>query len=307
MDKRFYINFGIFLGVIYVLGGINDFFILKQPFEAYHLILPALPAFVLSIAYTRHSMLMDNLEEGKSNLEKSQKEKGDLMEINESLEVFAHTVSHDLKSPLYAFSVLITILEKDLENENYDHANATMVQLRNANGLMRNLIDKVLDYSKQTNFEIKYEKIILNDLIEDVSKGFSLTSDVNINVRADMLEIFFSEVALKQILNNLFENSIKYCDKETCEILVECISDETFITLRVSDNGPGIPEEYYKEIFRPFNRINKGSKIDGVGIGLATVKKIAERTGGGVSVKSIKGEGTQFSVIIKKVILSGAH
>ena len=138
MDKRFYINFGIFIGVIYVLGGINDFFILKQPFEAYHLILPALPAFVLSIAYTRHSMLMDNLEEGKSNLEKSQKEKGDLMEINESLEVFAHTVSHDLKSPLYAFSVLITILEKDLENENYDHANATMVQLRNANGLMRN-------------------------------------------------------------------------------------------------------------------------------------------------------------------------
>ncbi|NQY08673.1 MAG: HAMP domain-containing histidine kinase [Flavobacteriales bacterium] len=302
MNKKYIVNFFVFLSVVYVLGGVNYFFILNQELKLQHFILPTVLAFVLSITYTRYSILKSNFQLSETGLAELQKATGDLIEINESLEVFAHTVSHDLKSPLYAFSVLVAILEKDLEDEKYTHAQATLGQLKNTNNLMKNLIEKVLSYSRKTNFEIKNELINLNDLLEDVSNGFSLDESVKIDVRVDLLEIYFSEIALKQILSNLFENAIKYCDKEVCEITVECMAGESFITIRVSDNGPGIDPEFHKEIFKPFNRLNKKKEADGVGVGLAIVKKIAERTGGGISVNSQLGKGAEFNVIIKKVL-----
>ena len=116
MNKKYIVNFFVFLSVVYVLGGVNYFFILNQELKLQHFILPTVLAFVLSITYTRYSILKSNFQLSETGLAELQKATGDLIEINESLEVFAHTVSHELKSPIYAFSVLVAILEKDLED-----------------------------------------------------------------------------------------------------------------------------------------------------------------------------------------------
>jgi signal transduction histidine kinase len=102
---------------------------------------------------------------------------------------------------------------------------------------------------------------------------------------------------LAQVFQNLISNSIKFQapDKKP-KIIISCIpnSQADRKVISVKDNGIGIDEEHFKEIFRPFRKLHARTEYKGSGIGLSICKKIMTRIGGDIAVKSKKSEGAEF-------------
>jgi signal transduction histidine kinase len=100
---------------------------------------------------------------------------------------------------------------------------------------------------------------------------------------------------LGQLLQNLIDNGIKYCEAEIPAVDVSAKPvDGNVWQFSVKDNGIGIPEKSYLEVFGPFHRLRSEVKYEGTGLGLATCKKIVERHGGSISCHSEAGQGTTF-------------
>ncbi len=100
---------------------------------------------------------------------------------------------------------------------------------------------------------------------------------------------------LGQLLQNLIGNGIKYCETEIPLVNVTASPlDGNIWQFAVKDNGIGIPEKNYLEVFEPFHRLRSEAKYEGTGLGLATCKKIVERHGGVISCQSKEGHGTTF-------------
>jgi signal transduction histidine kinase len=96
---------------------------------------------------------------------------------------------------------------------------------------------------------------------------------------------------------------MKYCDKPTAAIHMEAVkNDEAGWVFSVRDNGIGIPESAYEEIFKPFTRLAAGANRDGTGLGLATCKKIVERHRGTIWCKSEPGSGTTLFFVLPEAI-----
>ena len=96
----------------------------------------------------------------------------------------------------------------------------------------------------------------------------------------------------------LLENAIKHNDKELVEIHIKYEQIAEGHQFSIQDNGPGIEEKYHKKIFELFQKLEVKSEIDSIGIGLALVKKIIERNGGTIAVKSDIGKGATFIITI---------
>lgn len=223
-----------------------------------------------------------------------------LEQVNKNLEEFAHTLSHDLKAPLNNAKGLITLLENILKHEENAEIEQYLDLLKQTNEKMRTLIDGILNYSKAISSEKSLEKINLNDIISELTKTVASNGKVKVNINKKLPIVHYNPIKLKQVLENLFSNAIKFNDKEVCIIDVECTTDSYFHNISIKDNGPGIGTEYQNKIFEMFNKVNTNSKIDSSGIGLATTKKIIQEAGGNIWVESQVGYGSKFIFTIGK-------
>lgn len=112
---------------------------------------------------------------------------------------------------------------------------------------------------------------------------------------SEMPAIVGNAPQLTQLLQNLIGNGIKYCESAPPTVHVAAAPDRDSAWLfAVTDNGIGIPEESYRQVFEPFKRLHPTGKYEGTGLGLATCKKIVERHGGAIWCESTKGKGTTF-------------
>jgi len=106
---------------------------------------------------------------------------------------------------------------------------------------------------------------------------------------------------LRQILQNLISNAIKYNDKTQGLIRIVVSEIESELTFEVIDNGPGIPEKYHERIFEMFQTLSQTDRFGnkGTGIGLNTVKNLVDLLGGQIRIQSKLGEGSSFKITLK--------
>ena len=125
---------------------------------------------------------------------------------------------------------------------------------------------------------------------------------IQINFNTDLNELNTNKTVIDQILINLISNAIKYSDKPIVAIEIGISEQNNSYAFYIKDNGPGIAPEYHTRIFELFQVLSAKDKYgkSGHGIGLATVKKIVERSGGNISVSSILGTSTTFQFTISK-------
>ena len=131
---------------------------------------------------------------------------------------------------------------------------------------------------------------------------FSYENALNLTIKSSLDSIITNEAALHQVLINLLSNAIKFNNKD--EIFVEigiCESDE-YYNFYVKDNGPGIAPKHQEKVFEIFKVMTSRDRYgkSGNGIGLATIKKIIEKSGGQIHIESRDKEGTTFRFTIKK-------
>jgi len=175
----------------------------------------------------------------------------------------------------------------------------------NLNNLLNDLIDISMIESKQMKMSLRYFQVapFLENIINEM-KPYAEKKNLELILLPinQNLEIFGDKERLKQVMNNLLTNAIKYTETGKVEVGVD--EYEKYARIFVRDTGIGIEEKDLNRIFERFYRVDKNRSRDmgGTGLGLAIVKHIVEAHNSKVEVKSQLGKGSEFSFMLKKLI-----
>lgn len=208
---------------------------------------------------------------------------------------FAHTLAHDLKSPLgrlQAYSKLVQINPSKQE----DYINHLQ---ENANYLME-FIDKLLMYAEYGRLEIEQEEVDLNDVLQKSIENLEMDiakCHAHIHITDNLPKVHGSSISLVQMFQNLISNSMKYCTIQP-EIDIHATLEDQEVTVSLIDNGIGIPKKEMSKIFKPFARLENKLDVSGTGLGLALVKNIVDQHHGRIKIVPRKEGGTQFDVTL---------
>jgi PAS domain S-box-containing protein len=219
-----------------------------------------------------------------NSLEKSIKE----------LDKFAYVVSHDLKAPLRAIGNLTGWIEEDMGDNLPDSIKPHFDVIKGRVVRMEGLIDGILEYTKLTKKEGELTIVDTNGLIKDSFDLVGSSENIILHLNDDFPLLKTEKIKLEQIFMNLFNNAIKYNDKEDKQVWVGCKDLGDSFEFYVKDNGPGIEEKYHDKIFVIFQTLNARDQVEARGIGLAIVKNIIDEAGGNIWVTSQKGLGATF-------------
>lgn len=226
----------------------------------------------------------------------------ELEHANQELRSFSYSVSHDLKAPLRAIQGYSQLLLED----HTDHLNSEgllFVQtIDNSARQMSELIDNLLDYSRTERQELQFNDIDLAALVEDVLTTYQPRieqTQAEIVLHLHDAHLHSDARCLKQILSNLIDNALKFQQPEIPpKITISARHDPGHFTLRVQDNGIGFDMKFNTRIFDIFQRLHSQTEFAGTGIGLAIVRKAAQRLGAQVWAESRPGLGSSFFVRI---------
>ncbi len=227
-----------------------------------------------------------------------------LQEMVRSMESYNYSIAHDLRAPIRAIRGFTQALVEDYK-PNLDELGCEYAQrIEIAVERMDQLIQDLLIYGQLSHKEIPLEHVKLEPLIERILENFAAeiaSKEARIEIRNPLTPVWANNTILHQILSNLLGNSLKFVDPRTkphVQIWTEENGDT--IRIRVKDNGIGIKSEYQVRIFRIFERLHPVEVFPGTGIGLAIVQKGTERMGGKVTVESAFGEGSCFTVELRR-------
>lgn len=221
----------------------------------------------------------------------------DLSLANQELETFAYSVSHDLRAPLRAIDGFSRILVERYADKLDDVGRGYLARVRNAAARMGELIDALLKMSRLTRGPLKREPVDLSrmaaEVVDDLRAG-DAEHEVQVHIAPGL--VADGDVALlRNLLQNLLGNAWKFTrDRNGARIEFGVSAGDGAAEFYIRDNGVGFAQEYVDKLFRPFQRLHDQVDFAGHGIGLASVKRIVERHGGGIRAEGREGEGATF-------------
>jgi signal transduction histidine kinase/CheY-like chemotaxis protein len=243
-------------------------------------------------------------------------EKNKSHEESRQKSVFLANMSHEMRTPLNAIIGLSELLLEDRKLSEDVYLN--LAKINNAGTTLLSTVNDILDISKieAGRLELRPAEYDIPSLINDaVTQSVMRIGEKPIrfilNINEDLpAALFGDDLRIKQIINNLLSNAFKYTMEGTVELSVRCekdsgMEDAVWLIIQVSDTGIGIHSDDLDNLFSDYIQVKNYStrKIEGTGLGLPISKKIAEMTGGGITVQSEYGKGSVFTarVLQKKI------
>ncbi|MDZ7952341.1 sensor histidine kinase [Nostoc sp. DedQUE09] len=231
----------------------------------------------------------------------------DLAVVNQDLEAFTYSISHDLREPLRAIQMFGSILlenqdrESNLENQQ-DYLQRIIASTQQADKLVQDL----LEYSRLSRTEMPLQPINLSLLMIQILRQLELEitqQQARVQVEQPLAEVTGNPTIVIQVVTNLLTNAIKFVAPGVQpQLRIWTEKRNKLVRLWVQDNGIGIKKTHQKRIFNPFERLHSYEVYPGSGIGLAIVRKGVERMGGQVGVESQPGQGSRFWIDLPIVI-----
>ncbi len=214
-------------------------------------------------------------------------------------------VSHELKTPITSIRMFSEMLAEDPLDENRTRRFGE--HLRSESLRLSQLIENLLDFSRRRREEepIPMEPVDLDALLRQVADGFSSRLkeegfDFEMDNSAPAV-IHTNAAALERILANLLDNALKYGGEERCWIRLRAEEREDRVLISVSDNGIGIRRRDRKRVFEEFYRVRYDDyAVQGSGLGLAISRQLARKLGGDITVESVEGKGSTFTLVLPK-------
>lgn len=223
----------------------------------------------------------------------------ELERSNRELEEFAFVASHDLQEPLrkiQSFSERLAARAVNLDDDGRDY----LQRMTSAAARMQALIIDLLDYSRVNTRGEAFQRVELNEIVKESLQDLEATLEqAQAQVEfAKLPHVMGDSSQLRRIIQNLLSNAVKFQKPGTrpqIHIYAERARTNAW-TLCIEDNGIGFDEKYLDRIFNPFQRLHGREAYAGTGIGLAIVKKIAERHGASITANSSPGKGSVFRI-----------
>ncbi len=229
----------------------------------------------------------------------------DLRRLERMRQDFVANVSHELKTPLasikaYTETLLDWALHDESVNERFLHR--IDEQAERLNQLIMDLLSLARLESGQNIYE--HGPLVLSPFVsscvethKDRAETKNLTLALDLGPLDDSVLVLADEEAVRQILDNLIDNAIKYTP-EGGSVVVGCRLEDDAVTLEVADSGIGIPRDDLPRVFERFYRVDKARsrELGGTGLGLSIVKHLVQSIGGQISVDSRVGAGSKFTV-----------
>ncbi|MFL9812769.1 PAS domain S-box protein [Stutzerimonas sp. VN223-3] len=245
------------------------------------------------------AVYFQDISERKHTEQELQSTLQELERSNRELEEFAFAASHDLQEPLrkiQAFSERLETRATGLDDDGRDY----LKRMTSAAARMQALIIDLLDYSRVNTRGQPFQRLHLGEIVSEVLQDMETTLEqTQAQVEYGELPSVMGDASqLRRVIQNLLSNAVKFQSPDShplIHIYVEPASNDAY-TLCFTDNGIGFDEKYLDRIFNPFQRLHGRGVYAGTGIGLAIVKKIAERHGARITATSSPGKGSTFRI-----------
>jgi two-component system sensor histidine kinase/response regulator len=222
--------------------------------------------------------------------------------MNKELESFSYSVSHDLRAPLRSIMGYAKILEEDYHDKLDNSGKQALGTIQQNAGRMNNLIDDLLEFSKQGRKHLSKSLVNVEELVTKIVSEIGTTNKHNAEIKVGELHSMYADHSLlTQVWINLISNAIKYSSKKDApQIQIGSQKNQDEIIYFVRDNGSGFDMTYVDKLFNVFQRLHKSTDFEGTGIGLALVQRIISRHDGRVWAEGKLNEGATFYFSLPK-------
>jgi PAS domain S-box-containing protein len=229
----------------------------------------------------------------------------DLLAVNQELEHFSYSVSHDLRAPLRAIDGFAAMLAARAKERLDEEDRRLLAVVRDNSRTMGQLIDDLLDISRVSRTELRHNRVNMNLLVREVWQevGANFRGEFDLNILpappADHL-------LMRQLWRNLLSNAVKFSigqPEPRIEVSGEATDKEC--VYHVVDNGAGFDMRYASKLFGVFQRLHHAEEFPGTGIGLAIAARIVTRHGGRIWAEGMPGQGARFHFTLPCVAPEG--
>ncbi|MES2647557.1 MAG: ATP-binding protein [Bacteroidota bacterium] len=278
-----------------------------------------------------HLNALEELKLGEIKLLKEREERtkalenknAELEKMNMELESFAYIASHDLQEPLRKIATYSNLIyNKDQQNLS-GSGRHYLERLNRSVTRMQALIKDLILFTQLKDDEQVFELINLNDIIDDVTENLAEDiSEKSVSLKVgSMCEAMIIPFQFNQLIQNILSNAIKFTRPGIAPVIsitssivkgttlpFENITPGTYYChISITDNGIGFDQQYSKQIFKVFQRLNAREEFDGTGIGLSIVKKIVDNHKGFINATGEVNKGANFNIYLPHPITPSNH
>lgn len=227
--------------------------------------------------------------------------------LNRMKNDFINNMTHEFKTPISSISLAAQMLKDESVGKTPSMLQYISKVINDETKRLSLQVEKVLQMAlfERDKSILKMTEMHINDLLNDITKTFSLKvtnkgGKVTTNLHATQDVAMVDEVHFTNILYNLMDNALKYCDKPLLLNITTENDKDGKLLISIEDNGIGISKTDQKRIFEKFYRVSTGNlhNVKGFGMGLAYVKKMIEEHKGSIRLESELGIGTKFIITI---------
>jgi len=217
---------------------------------------------------------------------------------NEDLESFFHAMAHDVRAPLRAIKGFVQLLQEEETWRMGEQGQRDLKQIQSAAMQMQETIDGLVAFARVERSNRQLQTVSLEQLVQTCLLQLQpeiQQRQARIIFKESLPEVQGNPVLLTLALTNLLSNALKFMPPgRQPMITLRATTSQQFCRLEITDNGIGISQKDQGRLFRPFVQLHGGEVYDGIGLGLATVRKAVELMEGRIGVNSTLEQGSTF-------------
>jgi len=266
-------------------------------------------------AEMRSTDLVDLLDRTRRQAEEIEHRRNEADVANRTKTEFLAAMSHELRTPLNAIAGYVQLLMLGVRGPLTDEQAIDLGRIQRSQQHLLSLINDILNFSRLEAGAVTYEigSVPLGTVLEAATSMISLQAaakqiTLTLEPCPPTMRALADDSKLEQVLLNLLSNAVKFTQRGG-HVSIRCEAADDHVLTRVQDDGPGIPADRLADIFEPFVQLDRalGNPREGVGLGLAISRDLARGMQGDLTVESIPGKGSTFTVSLKRAAATGAE